>query len=433
MQPGVAPPAAFSGSGDALLPASWWTVFNSDQLNQLVAKSTLSNFDLLQAWERLQAANALLKRESSQKWPELDAALGRQWQDTGSTSSRSWEFGLYAAYEVDLWGRIRSRVDAERFRAAASRADYQTAALTLSAQVTRSFLQLLAANAQLELLRSQLENNEKIYNSLMSRFGAGQGERADLLRQAQLIESSRDQIFLADARVQLLQNQLAVLTGNLPGVFQINADEPMPELAELPATGVPGDLLQRRPDVRSSYLELQAADADLAEAVAATYPRISISGSLVTEDDGVSDLFDDWARRLAGNLLLPVFDGSQRRAEVDRREALRNQTFYAYSQTVLTAIREVEDALVLESRQAQRLESLQEQVRLARESFLQLQLQYTNGAADFLDVLTALTNEQRLRRDLLQARLSLLETRVDLYLALAGPIDESIITATGRD
>lgn len=430
-QSGTSLPAAFSNSGSAVLPASWWTTFESDQLNDLIDRSLQSNFDLLEAWERLQAANALLKRQASQKLPQVDGSLQRRYQETESSSTSSWEIGLSAAYQVDLWGRIRSQVDAERFRAIASEADYQAAALTLSAVITRNYFRLLTANAERELLRSQLDNNEKIYESLMARFGAGQGERADLLRQAQLVEASRGQIFLADAEARLLQNQLAVLAGVAPGESEFVSNEFVPELPQLPATGVPVELVQRRPDVLASYLDMQAADADLAASVAETYPRISISASLDTDDRTV-DLFDEWTRSLAGNLLVPLFDGSRRKAEVERAEALRNQAFYAYSQSVLTAIREVEDALVLEGKQTQRLGSLNEQVRLARESYMQLQLQYTNGAADFLDVLTALTNEQRLRRDLLQAGLDVLETRIDLYIALAGPIDQSTITTSDR-
>lgn len=424
-QPGIDLPQAFSTTGVTGIPAKWWTVFNSDELDRLIEQSTQSNFDLLLAWERLQAARALLKRETSLKWPQLDGRLQGQLQDPVPSSGNSWELGLYAAYEVDLWGRIQSRVDAERLRAVATEADYQTAALTLSAEITRAYLRFLTANAELDLVRSQLDTNDQIYDSLKARFGAGQGERADLLRQAQLVEASRGQMYLAEGEVQLLQNQLAVLVGTLPGQIQLHADLTWPELPELPATGLPSELIRRRPDVVARFIRLQAADADLAVAISESYPRISISASLTTEDNRISDIFDDWVSSLAGNVLMPIFDGSERKAEVERVQALRNQGYYGYSQAVLTAIREVEDAMVLENRQTKRLASLQEQVRLAREAHQQLQLQYINGAADFLDVLTALTNEQRLRRDLLNARLALFESRIALYRALAGPIDGS--------
>jgi NodT family efflux transporter outer membrane factor (OMF) lipoprotein len=428
-QPNIALPQAFSEPGSVALPVKWWTVFDNDELNKLIEQSSQSNFDLLLAWERLQAARALLKRETSLKWPQVDSRLQGQLQEPPSSAGDSWELGLYASYEVDLWGRIQSSVDAERFRTIASEADYQTAFLTLSAEIALTYLELLTAAAELDLIRNQLETNGKIYDSLKARFGAGQGERGDLLRQAQLVEASRGQLYLADAQAQLFHNQLAVLTGRLPAEIQLDEATSWPELPELPQTGLPSELIQRRPDIAADFNRLQAADRDLAVAV---YPRISLNASAVTEENDFTDIFDEWVRRLAGNVLMPVLDGGGRRAEVERNQALRNQRLYAYSQSVLVAIQEVEDALVLEANRSKRLASLKEQVRLAGEAQQQLQLQYFNGAADFLDVLTAVTNEQRLRRDLLNARMALFESRIALYRAIAGPIDESTISQFNR-
>lgn len=427
-QPEASLPDSFSASGTSEPPAEWWTAFEDSQLNRLMDLSLRENFDLLLAWERLQAARALLRREASSKWPALDGRLQGQVQDPEPGSGNSFEAGLSTSYEVDLWGRIQSRVDAERYRSIATAADYQTALLTLSAEIALTYLEFLTAGSQLELIRSQLETNRKIYGSLEGRFAAGQGERADLLRQAQLVEATTSQMYMAEAEVQLLKNQLAVLAGQVPGQLELDDVPPLPKLPDIPQTGLPAELIQRRPDVRGNYNRLKAADEDLATAVSESYPRISISASLTTEENDFSDIFEDWVSSLAGNLLMPLFDGSRRKSEVERSLALRNQRLYAYSQSVLTAVREVEDALILESRQSQRLDSLQQQVRLAREAQQQLQLQYINGASDFLDVLTALTNEQRLRRDLLSARLDLYETRIALYRAIAGPVNTSIQT-----
>ena len=417
-------PQTFAQSGTSSVPEKWWTVFENDELNRLVQQSTGENFDLLLAWERLQAAEALLKRESSARWPGLNARLKGQLQDPTPNSGNSWGFGLIASYEVDLWGGIRSAIEAERFRRSATEAEYQTAVLTVSAEIVRTYLQLLTARTELDLVNTQLEINRKIFGSLQARFGAGQGERADLLRQAQLVEATLGQVYVLEAEVNLLENQLAVLVGRMPGQLDLHETSPWPELPDLPKLGLPADLLQRRPDIISNFNRLKAADQELAVAVSETYPGISIIASANTEDDDFSEIFEDWIYSLAGNALMPLFDAGQRRSEVERSEAIRNQALYAYSQSVLEAVTEVEDALILEKRQSRRLQSLQEQVRLARESHQQLQLQYINGASDFLDVLTALTNEQRLRRDLLAARLDLYESRIALYRAIAGPIVE---------
>jgi outer membrane protein TolC len=188
----------------------------------------------------------------------------------------------------------------------------------------------------------------------------------------------------------------------------------------LPDTGLPVELLRRRPDVAAAYNRVKAADEDLAAAISNQYPRLTLTASLSATEDEALNLFDEWARSFAGDLTAPLLDAGQRRAEVERARAAKMQRLYRYGQTMLGALREVGDALIQEKKQAQRIRSLREQVRLAEETYERLRYEYFNGAGDYIDVLTALTDEQELRRDLLSARLALVEFRIALYRALAG-------------
>lgn len=197
----------------------------------------------------------------------------------------------------------------------------------------------------------------------------------------------------------------------------------LPELPALPETGVPLELIQRRPDVQSIYYALRAADRDLAAAISSQYPRLSLSASASSVADNVGNLFKDWTLSLAGNLLAPVFYAGRLRAEVDRNEAVKAELLNTYSQTVLTAFREVEDALALERNQTRSIASIEAQLDLARQSYEQLRLEFFNGISDYLDVLVALTEQQRLERALVSARLNLLEYRIALHRALAGSIE----------
>nr|NIT56192.1 TolC family protein [Fodinibius sp.]NIW44317.1 efflux transporter outer membrane subunit [Gammaproteobacteria bacterium]NIX02317.1 efflux transporter outer membrane subunit [Phycisphaerae bacterium]NIY24775.1 efflux transporter outer membrane subunit [Fodinibius sp.] len=417
-------PVAFSDSGAQQAPGRWWTAFEDTALNTLVNQALRSNFDLETAWQRLREAQAIVDRESSFLFPDLEAFLegetgGRQEFETFETTEQL-RLGLTSTYEVDLWGRIGSGVDAEQYRAQATLADYQTAVLSLSAEVVRTWYQLMEARDQMALLVEQIDTNEKVLNLLKSRFGSGQIRSVDILRQRQLLESTREQKIAVESEIQVLKHQLAVLLGRSPQEDIDYASTRLPELPPLPKTGLPVELVRRRPDVQSAYNQLLAADRDLAAAISNQYPRLTLSASIFSRSDDASNLFKDWAHSFAGNLLAPIFYGGRLGAEADRSEAVKMQRLYQYGQATLLAFQEVEDALIREKKQSERINSLEEQVSLARQSYEQLRVEYLNGVSDYIDVLTALTDEQQLRRDLLSAKLVLLEFRIALYRALAG-------------
>lgn len=418
----VESPEAFSGSGDHEMPDNWWTAFGDGELNAVVETALANNFNIRSAWQRLVAARAVVDRESASMLPSVQASAegGVSRVQTEFEESQRFRLGLSTVYEVDLWGRIGSRVDAERYRAEATFADYQTAAITLSSEITRTWFQILEAREQLDLLLTQIETNEKILEILLSRFGNGQIRRVDILRQRQLLEASRQQHILAESRTAVLNHRLAILLGQPPMDTMTWTKKELPDLPPLPTTGVPLELIRRRPDVQSAYHLLQAADRDLASAMSSRYPRLTLSAEVSSASTSVGNLFEDWAASLAGNLVAPLFYGGELSAEVDRAEAVKQQLLYEYGQTVLTAFREVEDALIREQKQAEGIVSLETQLGYARQTYEQLRIEYFNGISDYLDVLTTLDQEQQLQRDVLTAKLNLLEYRIDLYRALAG-------------
>ena len=423
-EPPVTVPETFSASGDEPTPERWWRSFGDDSLNQLVEDGLDANLDVLSAWQRLREARAAVDQQSADLYLDLNAtADGEVSNSDGSDSQESLRLGLSSEYEVDLWGRINSQVEAAQFRTRATRADYQTAALSLSAEVTRTWYQLRAQRAQLDLAESQIETNRNVVKLLETQFGSGQAGSADVLRQRQLLESTEEQQLGTESELQVLENQLAVLLGRAPRNTDLPEGRGLPELPPLPETGVPAELVQRRPDVRQAYNQLQAADADLAAAISNQFPRLTLSASASTQENSVQDLFDNWATTLAANLVAPLIDAGQRDAQVSQARAVRRQRLYDYGQTVLTAFREVEDALVRERKQRQAIERIERQRELAEATYEQLRQQYFNGQVGYIDVLTALTDRQDLERSLISARRQLLEYRIALYRALAGGFD----------
>lgn len=422
--PPVTVPETFSVSGDEPAPERWWRSFGDQRLNELVQDGLDANLDLLTAWQRLREARAAVDQQSANRYPNLNATANGEVTNSDSGDSReTLSLGLSSEYEVDLWGRINSQVEAEQFRARATRADYRTAALTLTAEVTRTWYQLQAQRAQLDLAESQIRTNRDVVKLLETQFASGQAGSADVLRQRQLLASTKEQRLGVASELQVLENQLAVLLGRAPRNTDLPEGHGLPDLPPLPKTGVPAELVQRRPDVRRALNQLQAADADLAAAISNQFPRLTLTASASTQENSVQELFDNWATTLAANLVAPLIDAGQRDAQVSQAQAVRRQRLYEYGQTVLTAFQEVEDALVQERKQRQAIERIKDQLELADTTYEQLRRQYFNGQVGYIDVLTALTDRQDLERSLISAQRQLLAFRIALYRALAGGFD----------
>ena len=413
----------FSIAGDASIPQKWWTVFEDGALNDTLENALRDNFSLEALWQRLQAAEAVVSRESAAQRPEVDAIANIQ-HDGGDNRGAESELrlGLQAGYEVDLWKRIQSSVEAEEFRKQATQADYQTASLTLAAEIVETWFELTEARLQLNLLVEQLDTNRKVLQLLKARFANGQIRSTDVLRQRQLLEATQEQHIIVDAQMALLQHQLRILVGRPPQSDYMPKLTGLPALPPLPDTGLPSDLVQRRPDVRRAMLLVRAADHDIAAAVKDRYPRLNLSASLFSITNTPEQIIGDWIGEVAAELIGPLIDGKRRQSEVDRTQAIARQRLAEYGQTVLDAFVEVEDALTQEQRQETRIQSLKEQMKLAGQIYKRLRIEYLNGVTDYIEVLRALNNEQRLQRDLLSARRSLLTFRVALYRALAGGI-----------
>lgn len=414
-----------SESGSDIAPDRWWVSFEDQGLDREVNRALGENFELTIALQRLRAAQALTRREASDLLPDLNGLFGTQSTMGPGPNSSGITWGLGAAYQVDLWGQIRSRVDAERFRAEATRADYHAVALSLSAEIARTWYALIEAYAQLDLLDEQLKvNRDKGLTAVELRYAEiGEGGGPNVYRQRQLVLSTEEQAIVVEADIEVLEHQLAVLTGQPPQSVSYSPGNVLPDMPPLPFTGISSELLNRRPDVRASYLALEAADHDLAAAVLDQYPRLDLSGSLVNSAGNAEAFFSDWFLSIGGQLLGPILDGGQRRAEVDRRQALVCQRFAEYRQTILVALQEVEDGLALERYQIERIKKLEEQVEFAQIAADQLLQYFITGEAAFLDFLSARQSQQRLQRSLLSARLDLILIRIGLYLALAGDFD----------
>lgn len=423
--PPVKNPEKFSYTGTEAIPEKWWKVFEDEQLNKLIDSALGNNLDLATTWAQFQEATAIKRAQSTFLLPDIEAearaAVSRPKPDFAG--GENMQLGLSAAYEIDLWGRIRASVQAEEFRMQASYYDYQAAAMSLSAEIANTWYRLLTTQQQLKLAREQIETNKDIIKLIRVRFGSGQIRAVDILRQTQLLESTKDLKIIYETNLELLKNELAVLLAIPPQNFERAITDSLPELPEIPATGLPLELVRRRPDVKQAFNLVLAADRDMAVAIRNKFPRISLALSAQVRSNSYNNLFQEWAYTLAGNIVAPLLYWGRLRAEVDRTEAIKNQQLYQYGQTVLIAFREVEDALLREQKQTERIKVLENRLDLAKKTNRQLRIEFVNGLSEYLDVLLALDQEQQLRRDMLEAKQQQLEIRIELYRALAGSFE----------
>lgn len=416
---------AFSLSGQADVPASWWVAFDDPQLNTLVDSALRMNLSLRSVWFQLEQARALVGIAGSPRWPQLSAQIqsGVSVPEPDFVGGENTQLSVRANYEVDLWGRIRYSLHAEQYRFEASLYDFRTAGISLSGEIALTYFRLKATALQLRLTEEQVTTNNQVLALIRARFASGQIRGVDILRQEQLIENTREQKIELEIQQNLLGNQLAVLLGTQPGDgFRdaINVSDSLPSLPPMPDTGIPLELINRRPDVLSAYYQLQASDRELAAAISNKYPRLNFSLTTAVRSNTFEGLLESQAGSLAGSLLAPLFYGRRLKQEVNRAEAARHELANAYAQTVLIAFQEVENSLIQEVKLIEQIRAIERQLTLATKTLGQLRTEYLHGSIAYIDVLSTLTQQQQLRRELVDARLALIETRIALYRALAG-------------
>ncbi len=273
---------------------------------------------------------------------------------------------MIAGYEVDLWGRIRAQRESAFLQTAASREDVNTAAITIAAEVANRWIQIISQRMQKQLLEEQLRINKTLLELVELRFRMAMVSALDVYQQQQVVENVKAEIPLVERDELLLRHELAILLGRPPLTELAITRSKLPQPAALPPTGLPADLLAARPDVRGAGLRLEAAEWQIAAARAARLPALSLTARARYGRGDFDVLFSNWLLSLAANLTAPILDGGRRAAEVDRTRALADENLAAYYNTVLTAVKEVEDALVSEAKQREHIQGLKQVVATAR-------------------------------------------------------------------
>ena len=425
-------PDSYSVPGSPGQPAErWWETFEDQQLNALVEEALAQNFSLAQSWARLRQAQALAVQRGASLYPDLSLNAAASSQKSGANNAETVELyslGLSSSYEIDLWGRFRSQRQAAVITAEASKEDLMAAAMTISANVVTRWIGIISQRMQKKLLQQQLEANQILLELVELRFRKSLASALDVFQQRQVVEQSRAQLPLVEQAERQLMNELAVLVGRIPFSVPRIQSQTLKMPATIPDTGLPAQLLTARPDIRAALRRLESADWAVAAARADRLPQLSLSAGAGYESGQLSDLFDNWITNLAAGLTAPLFDGRRRQAEIDRLRAAVDENLANYRQTVLTAVQEVEDALISETKLREHIDRLQGQLDAARNALNEARSRYRNGLNDYLPVLTQLLTVQTLERTEIQRRADLLIARVDLYRSLGGTWTDKLIS-----
>lgn len=415
--------AAEAGTQTATI-GRWWQDFSDPGLNQLVERGLRDNLDRKRAHANLLVLRAASQGAKAGRWPTvgLNAGVSRSRSSVvGMTrENTSYEASVAASYELDLFGRIGFGARQAELTAEAAALDVQTHAISLAAQVTELWFQLVEARASEDLTRKQLTVNQTYLKLVELRFYEGQVSALDVYQQRGQVSTLRAQLPVIGRTQRLLEHQLAEALGVPPGALTLPAARALPALPELPPQGLPARLIQQRPDLKAAQARVEAADNAVGAAIAARFPTISLSASVGSQAFEARDLFDNWLYNLAANLALPIIDGGRRRAEVDRQRAAMTAQLMAYGQTALTGLREVQDALAKAAAERQILAELDARMALAERTLSEARSRYLNGLVDYLVVLSALRSKEQLEQEQLAAQRRRLSCRVSLYRAIGG-------------
>lgn len=403
----------------------WWQTLGDPQLEALIDQALTQGFTLVEAWARLNQVRARTLQTAAALYPEVsgaaETAVGRRrTEGQGSRGEEFYSLGLISAYELDLWGRVRSESEAARRAENATREDLNAAAMTVAAEVAQRWAEIISQRLQKRLLERQLETNETFLELIELRFRNAITSALDFYQQQQVVEGVRAQIPLVETEEALRRHELAILLGKPPRTALAIDRDSLPLPTDVPSTGLPADLLAARPDIRAAGLRLAAADWQVAAARANRLPALRLTAEASYQADRFDALFDNWLANLAGSLTAPLFDAGRRRAQVDEAIAVADESLSVYRRTVLTAIKEVEDALVREAKQRENLAALAAQTDAARRALEEAGNRYLKGLSDYLPVLTQVLAVQSLERTVIQRQTDLLLARISLYRALGG-------------
>lgn len=431
---GVQPPAqwAFNADASALRnDAQWWQAFNSAELNRLIEQARRDSHEVGAAVARVRQAQAAAVIGGAPLLPEISYDLrgernkfirreDRKANRFDDNNQDSFTTSLTASYEVDFWGGVAAARDGAEQLLKASEFDRATVELTLLSNVADRYAQTLSAREQRRIAELNLTNAKNVLRLVQTRYDSGSATALELAQQKNLVATQQREL----PRIQQLANEQLITLAALLGqpVQRLHLDGQSFDSLSWPqiGSGVPSELLTRRPDLAKAEAELAAARADVTVARAAMLPRLALSASLGTETVRA----EDWLRApfssLAAGLTGPIFNNGRLSAEKDRATARQEELLETYRGAIINGFADVEKALNNISGLDQQRFWHEEELRQAQTAFNIAQSRYEAGAEDLLTVLESQRTLYLAQDVSVQLRLTRMQASIALYKALGG-------------
>jgi efflux transporter, outer membrane factor (OMF) lipoprotein, NodT family len=410
----------------------WRQVVTDAPMSRLIELALANNRDLRVALLQVEKAQAQHEIVRADLFPKIDATAGADMNRTPASlsstgyavTSRAYSVGLgFSAFELDLFGRLRSLKEQALEQYLSSEASAKSVELTLVAQVATAYMTLASDREHLTLAQEILETENASYEVVRNRFENGVANELELAQAQTTVDTAKVSVASYEAQVKADETNLSLLVG-MPLSPELTPAKTLAEispLAPVPA-GLPSEVLARRPDVLSAEHTLKAANANIGAARAMYFPTISLTGSYGTSSNEINGLFKNGSQAwtFVPQLTLPIFHAGAIRAGVKSAEADRDITVAQYEKSVQTAFKEVSDALSLGSSLTTQVEAQTSLAKATGKSYELSTLRYENGVDSYLSKLDSQRAYATARQNLITTRLSQQTSRLTLYKALGG-------------
>jgi len=409
--------------------AEWWTTLNDPELSRLIDRAVLGNLDLKKAMARVRESRARRDMAKANLFPTLDATGSANWsrsnKDTGSGKTSDLFAATFdAGWELDIFGGVRRSVEAAEADLQANYEDLRNVLVSLIGEVALNYIEVRTFQTRLTVAEANLEAQNETYQLTLWRYQAGLSDELAVQQARYNLENTRSQIPTLRIGLEEAMNRLAVLLGEQPGKVHTELEErkptPVPPLEV--AVGVPADVLRRRPDVRRAEREIAAQTARVGVATADLYPKFTLSGSIGLEALSLSNLSSSGSWTLSGGpkITWGIFKAGAIRQNIEAQSALQEQYLIAYEVAVLSALEEVENALVAYAEEQYRRDDLRKAMEAAKKAVDMAQHKYQAGLTDFSNVLDAQRSLLSFEDQLAQSDGAVTSNLVRLYKALGG-------------